>query len=308
MTRSLPTNGTSSDYPQVQNDVPYSEESSLNTLDICIPRLNNPNHDPLWIVFIHGGAWQDPAISASSFRKTQDLLLDSSEIKSIAGLASLNYRLSPYPAHETDPSNPADPARNAKHPDHINDVLTAILYLQERYLFQDRYILVGHSVGATLAFQVAMKRYWGVQYESTYALELNVEPPLAILGVEGIYDLPALVKYHRKEPVYEGFVSNANGSDSAVWKAVSPVEGLYEQSWPDGRLVVIAHSHGDELVEWEQAELMVAALEGQGWDDKSDARHLKVLEMTGKHDQVWEEGGELARAIVTTLQGIQAMA
>ena len=160
--------------------------------------------------------------------------------------------------------------------------------------------------GATLAFQVAMKRYWGSQYESTFALELNVVPPLAILGVEGLYDLPALVKYH-SEPEYRDFVSNAFSSNEAVWKAVSPTSGEFEGSWVDGSLVVLAHSREDELVEWEQVDLMHRSLKGQGWSEVSDQRRLKLVELSGRHDQVWEEGKELARAIEATVQVVRTM-
>ncbi|TKA69046.1 hypothetical protein B0A55_08713 [Friedmanniomyces simplex] len=297
--------GGADGYPQNHRGVRYSDDSSLNTLEVCIPRPPTGDQKQVWIVFIHGGAWLDPEIDSSSFRKTQGLLLSSHQADSIAGFASINYRLSPNPSHPKDPSNPSDPARNAKHPDHINDVLAAILYLQETYRFEDRYILVGHSCGVTLAFQVAMKRYWGSQYESTFALELNVVPPLAILGVEGLYDLPALVKHHSSEPEYRDFVSNAFGSDEAVWAAVSPTTGEYEESWPDGTLVVLAHSREDELVEWKQVDLMHCALRSQGWDEASNERRLKLIELRGKHDQVWEEGKELARAIEVTVEAVR---
>ncbi|KAK4553170.1 hypothetical protein LTR86_009700 [Recurvomyces mirabilis] len=285
-------------------DVQYSDESSLNTLEVCIPRPETQNPKAIWVVFIHGGAWRDPAVDSTSFRKTQDLLLRSPHLNQIAGLASINYRLSPYPAHPTDPSSPSDPSRNARHPDHVNDVLAAILYLQEKYHFEDRYILAGHSVGATVAFQVAMKRYWGSQYESTFALELNVVPPIAVLGVAGIYDIPALVTHHKDIPEYADFVSNANGSDPAVWKAVSPTTGDYDESWADGKLGIIAHSHDDELVEWDQAVLMHEALKAQGWVESLKERQVRLMPLKGKHDQIWEDGTELARAISKAVEKV----
>ncbi|WPG99612.1 Hypothetical protein R9X50_00243000 [Acrodontium crateriforme] len=291
-------------WPCVQKGVHYSSESGLNTLDTYIPRapLSDPNQ--LWVVYVHGGAWLDPEIDASSFEKTQEHILGSTEIQHISGFASINYRLSPNPSHPKLPSNPSDPSRNARHPDHIRDVLSALLFLQDTYGFDDRYVLVGHSCGATLALQVAMKRYWGMQYESTEALELNVVPPIAILGVEGLYDLPSLVNYHIHDPAYRGFVVNAFGSDERTWKTSSPTEGNFDESWPDGRLVVLAHSHGDELVEWDQVQLQFDAFKAQGWshDSTSKSRSLKMIELTGKHDEVWEDGKELARAIQFTVR------
>lgn len=287
-------------YPQYHSDVPYSSHSPLNTLDVCLPRPPSTSPSQLWLVYIHGGAWLDPEILASSFNATQALLLQdaSNTLSHIAGIASLDYRLSPAASHPRLPSHPEDPARNARHPDHINDILTALLYLQHTYSFEDRYLLIGHSCGATLALQVAMKRFWGAQYEAIEALEMNVVPPFAVLGVEGLYHLPALVQYHAREPAYRDFVVNAFGTEEGVWQAVSPACGDWGESvWDEGRLVVLAQSKGDELVEWEQTLLMVERMKEQGWSTESARRRVKVLEVEGKHDQVWQEGHELARAI-----------
>ncbi|KAI5369797.1 Putative alpha/beta hydrolase-3, kynurenine formamidase, vertebrates/fungi-type [Septoria linicola] len=294
--------GVTDEWPQFRRDIVYGKESNLNTLQTCIPRPTSANDQKrIWIVYIHGGAWFDPDQTATTFDKAQDLLLGSSIIEHIAGFASINYRLSQAPKHPTNPSNPADPARNARHPDHINDVLAGILHLQETYRFQGRYLLVGHSCGACLALQVAMKRQWRAQHASSSALGVNVVPPLAILGLEGLYDLPALVEYHSDSTFYRDFVAAAFGPEKADWKAVSPTSAELNQSWVDGKLIVIAHSREDELVEWEQPELMMKSLSSQGFDD-SGSRRAKLLELKGNHDQVWEEGPEVARAIEFTVK------
>lgn len=294
-----------SDWPQFRKDTRYSDNSNLNTFQTCIPRPTSSNdRKRLWVIYVHGGAWFDPEQTAATFDKAQGQLLKMPIVEQVAGFASINYRLSPAPSHPTNPSNPSDPARNARHPDHINDVLHAILHLQETYAFRDRYILVGHSCGACLVLQVAMKRYWGSQYESTSALEMNVAPPLAILGIEGLYDLPALVKYHEKQPFYRHFTESAFG-DSQNWTAASPSHSDFSQSWENGRLVVIAHSREDELVEWEQPELMLKSLYSQGFKD-SGKRRVKLLELRGKHDEVWQEGKEVARAIEFTVKELLA--
>ncbi|SMR42820.1 unnamed protein product [Zymoseptoria tritici ST99CH_3D1] len=290
------------EWPQFRTNTRYSEQSNLNTLQTCIPRPTSSNdHSRLWIVYIHGGAWSDPLQSASTFDTAQSLLLASPTVSHIAGFASINYRLSPAPSHRTDPSNPADPARNARHPDHVNDVLKAILHLQETYRFAERYVLVGHSCGACLALQVAMKRYWGQQYAPTAGLEMNVVPPVAVLGIEGLYDLPALVKFHAAQPFYRGFVERAFGEGERAWAAASPAHADLRKSWEEGKLVVIAHSREDELVEWEQPELMLRSLEEQGFRGTGSPR-VRLLELRGKHDQVWEEGREVARAIEFTVE------
>lgn len=296
---------TDNEYPKYLTNVPYSEESSLNTLDICLPQPPDPtNTFPLWLIYIHGGAWRDPTITSASITKIQSHFLTSHLSSTITGIASLNYRLSPYPSHPTNPSQPSDPARNAKHPDHITDILTALLYLQDTYHFGDRYILIGHSVGATLAFQVAMKRYWGSQYESTFALELNVVPPMAIVGLEGIYDIPGLVERHTEQKVYRDFVVNA--VDPKDWREASPVSGEYEESWGEGQVVVLAHSREDELVEVEQTEGMREVLEDQGFEagPGRNGKRVRRVELTGDHDGVWRTG-EAGRAIEVAMRELE---
>lgn len=291
-------------YPRFETDVPYSDNSPLNTFDVCIPSATPPPSS-FWVVFIHGGAWRDPQITSTSFEQTQAHLLQSPISPQIAGLASLNYRLSPYPSHPTDPSTPYDPSRSATHPDHINDVLSALLFLQEKYGFDDRYVLAGHSCGATLALQVAMRRYWGAQYEATLALELNVVPPMAIVGLEGLYHLPDFVETNKMHSGVREFMEGAFGPDVRLWAEASPaLWDAFDESWDDGRLVLLGHSKEDELVGWEQCELMEQGLRTQNFSDSSGDRKLDVLLLKGIHDEVWQDGKEAARAIQVALEHV----
>lgn len=133
-------------------------------------------------------------------------------------------------------------------------------------------------------------------------------PPLAVLGIEGLYDLPALVKYHDdlKQPIYHNFVESAFGPNATNWAAASPTNADYKSSWQDGKLAVVAHSHEDELVEWDQPELMMKALSSQGFGDSGNRRG-KLIELKGKHDQVWSNGTEVARAIEWTIKEFVSM-
>jgi len=281
----------------------YSDASNLNTLDIvAVPDLpGSKGQRQFWIVYIHGGAWCDPLIDAHSSEHFEKILLNSPLRSHISHFASLNYRLSPHSSH---PTSLSDPARNAKHPDHINDVLTALSFLQSNHGLRDDYILVGHSCGATLALQVAMSRHW------SSIPSMRLFPPIGIVALEGLYDMPALVKYHGDMPAYEAFVTKAFGPEYVndqgekidVWRSISPTAGNYDESWKEGRLVLLAHSHEDELVEWEQVELMRDLFVRQGWrvdgeGEGKQGRDLHMLELKGKHDQVWEEGVEAAKAI-----------
>lgn len=277
-------------WPQYHDGMRYSDKSDLNTLNICLPRSPTNDSKQLWIIYLHGGAWRDPAIDATSFNKTLHLLLSSPAIKHIAGLASINYRLSPYPSHPHHPSKPGDPARNARHQDHIDDVLTAIGWLQRKYEFRSNYLLVGHSCGATMALQVGMSRKWT-------NIKHDIAPPAAIVGFEGIYDIPALVDRHSDQAIYEQFITDAFGPDREVWKAVSPVNGDYKRSWKDHKIAVLAHSREDELVELEQVTSMQEVLEDQGF---AQAEAL-IAEVKGKHDEIWQDGTEMVRVIADTI-------
>lgn len=220
----------------------------------------------------------------------------SGQIDNIAGIASVNYRLSAYPTHPTDPSNQDDTARNARHPDHIEDVLTAVSWLQEKYHFKDRYILVGHSAGATLAFQAVMG-VWSPRGPITQGVP-TISLPQAVLGLEGIYDLEALLDSYSHVPFYRQFLEAAFGQLEAEWREASPVTGKFNISWPNAKAVVLAHSRDDELVNFVQTQ----KLSHQLWREKCPHRRDLVIAVEGKHDQIWQDGSELARAISITLQ------
>ncbi|GAB1726093.1 hypothetical protein NU195Hw_g1199t1 [Hortaea werneckii] len=311
------TMDTTQGFPQSRQNVKYSDHSTLNTLDYYIPRRPSTAAPQLWIIYIHGGAWRDPEIDSTSFLPTQSLLSQSRAIDQIAGFASINYRLSPYPSHPRIPSHPSDPARNAHHPDHLSDILAALRHLQDAFGFGNRYLLVGHSCGATLAFQAAMMQHLHPSSSSSLAAH-PIVPPLALLAVEGLYDLPALIAYHADTPAYRDLVTNAFGSNPEVWAAASPALGLSSSSssashpqLPQPKLIALAHSRQDELVEWQQVDLMHAALKKAGGFDEVEGeagRRLKLIELNGGHDDVWREGGgELARAVSEVLQVVRGM-
>ena len=200
-------------------------------------------------------------------------------------MASVNYRLSPYPSHPTDPSSPEDGSRTAQHPAHIKDVLTAIAWLQMTYDFGENYLLVGHSCGATLALQAIM-RPWTLDTK-----EFKLKLPIGVVGIEGIYDLALLVKTH-SHPIYREFVEGAFG-DPSNWEDASPTSAMVSQSWLNGKIVVLAHSSEDELVDWAQTEAMCDQL----WKEKRSSRRDTVIKLKGNHDVIWEEGKEMAKAI-----------
>lgn len=204
----------------------------------------------------------------------------------IAGFASINHRLSPYPNHPTYPSSPDDHSRNAKHPDHLMDVSKALIFLDRKYGVSNGYLLVGHSAGATLALQIQE------QFEG-----FNVPVPLCVLGVEGIYNIPELVKAYESIPGYREFVENAFGRDENVWVGASPALSKSPTVWEKAKVIIIAHSDDDELLNRMQADLMMARLH----KSKRCREKSYYFPAAGHHDEIWRDGHELARLIENAL-------
>ncbi|CAG7922045.1 unnamed protein product [Penicillium olsonii] len=297
-----------------------------------------PEREGYWVIFIHGGAWRDPAVTNNSFDATESILRDTPGLP-IAGFASISYRLSAHPNHPQDPisTSPKD-FRDAKHPNHIRDVEAALAFLQNTYSFGGRYILVGHSCGATLAFQVVMGAVSNHREQAFSGATENPEisvgvvsaspgplpPPLtaqptAIVGVAGIYDLRRLRDSHPDISAYREFIEGAFEADELLWDGVSPAQMAgsrgVEGGWKSGRLAVLAHSKEDELVDESQLEGMEESL--RQWE-KLEAqipvqelshrdRRVRVLPISGAHDEAWERGDQLAYAIIYALEQLREM-
>ncbi|KAJ5098972.1 hypothetical protein N7532_005973 [Penicillium argentinense] len=303
--------------------VTYGRFNSLQTISVATlpPRL-----DGYWVVYIHGGAWRDPTITADTFERTENILRDSPSLP-IAGFASISYRLSAHPNHPQDETTPREHYRDAKHPDHIRDVEAALAFLQNTYSFGAKYILVGHSCGATMAFQAVMGAVAGhreVLFNGTNDNDARTETistspgplpprltsqPTAIVGVAGIYDLRRLRDDHSDISAYREFIEGAFGADELLWDAVSPAQMFgsrgVEGGWKNGRLVILAHSKDDELVDAGQLEAMKDALKGWEQDQAQvpvheltdSSRRVRAMSIEGAHDEAWLTGEELARTI-----------
>ncbi|KAL4914177.1 hypothetical protein BDW62DRAFT_220271 [Aspergillus aurantiobrunneus] len=287
-------------------------DHDLQTVTVArsYPAVTTENDPGYWVILIHGGAWRDPTQTSTSYlTPALSILSSASPQPAIAGLASISYRLSAHPSHLQDPTSvPARSLRTAKHPDHISDVRAALSFLAAKYKFGNRYILMGHSCGATLAFQAVMGCLSAVQrYECG-----GYESPVAILGMAGIYDLRLLRDSHRDVSAYQEFIEGAFGGEEGVWDAASPgVVGGGEgvEGWKEGRVVVLAHSGGDTLCDVAQSDGMKRFL--SEWEKavsgSRGGREVHFLSIQGEHDEAWEKGGELARGILFTLSKLQEM-
>ncbi|KAF5851539.1 hypothetical protein GGP41_004362 [Bipolaris sorokiniana] len=299
--------------------LPYTTPASrLRTLDIWLP-TPTPSAPSLWLIYLHGGAWHDPLQDSTCITPLLSHLSTTHEstLPSLAGIASLNYRLSPYPAHPTHPSTPSDPDRSAKHPTHVRDVAAALRFLAQNHGMK-RWIGVGHSCGATMLAQLVS----GIGAETEAA-----EPPTgpeALVLLEGIYNIPLLLRNHSPpacpehiSDIYRDFVAAAFGTeaDEKDLLDVSPVSGKYNtEQWPEGRLLLICHSYEDELVERAQRDVMCVALDRQGWsivmevgDEEDEVRAegrrvLNVRDLKGGHDEIWEDGKQIATLVAEVVQ------
>jgi kynurenine formamidase len=119
--------------------------------------------------------------------------------------------------------NHTDPAREAVHPQHVSDVLHGLALLRSYGLTDQSYILSGHSCGACLAFQAILQppRHYGLDHLT------DAPCPAAMLGLNGLYDLPALVhglggSHEHLRDDYERMLSHAFAADQRTWPAASP--------------------------------------------------------------------------------------
>ena len=262
--------------------------------------------------YVHGGAWRDPTQDSHCIDPTLSHILKShtSTIDNIAGVASLNYRLSPYPSHPTSPSSSSDAARNAMHPDHVRDVASALAFLRKEYGLT-RWVGAGHSCGATLLLQLVA----GIGLAPEEARQVGRGPEGLVL-LCGIYNIPLLLRNHDPpacpkhiSEIYYEFVAGAFGENRDSYRHVSPVAGKYDaEQWREGKLMVLAHSYEDELIERQQRDVMCVALDREGWgivmeegDGEADVREgsrvLEVRDLKGGHDWIWEDGEQVAKLL-----------
>lgn len=255
-----------------------------------------------WLIFIHGGAWRDPRATFSEAEPTINALLDPAskwhmpEAPShIAGFASLNYRISPHPSFTQDAATtPPFAARVARHPDHLDDVVSGLAFLQRQLGFGGDYVLFGHSAGAFLAYQALL----GPALLRPRGPPEDIALPAAAVGFEGIYDLVGLDG--RMGGGYAGFIEGAFGEDRDGWRDASPATAagsFGEWAGREGpRLAVLAHSADDELVDMPEVGTMEERLRRDGVRDVLVFRDLK-----GGHFDVVSDGS-FARVLIRTLE------
>ncbi|KAK6065767.1 hypothetical protein SCUP234_12387 [Seiridium cupressi] len=275
----------------------YGKDSELQRVGVWKTSDTELQSSETWIIYIHGGAWRDFRIDHKTLTPTINAILSSQDAgkTSIAGFASIDYRLSPHPSFPQDPEKtPSQEYRKAFHPDHIHDVWSALGLLQKTYGFGSNYVLLGHSAGATLALQLLM----GSTALKGAPVPSDVMRPRAIIGLEGIYDLQGLVDRHG--PAYGELFEGAFG-EATNWSDVSPMkyENDFKSDWKEGELVVLAWGPDDELIDEPEIQGMNKRL----IEDK--VRTLVFKDLKGTHDGMWEDGKPFADTILKTLSALK---
>jgi len=304
-------------YPFHRRGIRYGNDHALQTLDVFIPAALDPSADrtsKVWLIFIHGGAWCDPDQSSTELQPALQLLYPGALSAGpaskqettkalehrVAGYASINYGLSPRPGEYT-----ANPSRNRAHPEHLQDLVKAMRFLRREYRVGAHdawdFVAMGHSCGATMIFQLAM----GVlpaEEGGESGFGVDVKKPVALVGLEGLYDLPLMIENHQEIPYYRAFVASAFGYDEGLWKRVSPVSSDAGMLWKDTKCVILGMSEQDELVEWGQVEVMSRHVNKSGENERDQV--FKLLKLTGRHDEIWSKGVGIIKALKTTLVAI----
>ncbi|KZL75057.1 alpha/beta-hydrolase [Colletotrichum tofieldiae] len=265
----------------------------LQTYDVYIPPASgndSASTNKYWLVWIHGGFYRDFAQNSTGINAAiASLEANSPDVlaNQIAGIASLNYRLSALPGVQ--PNNtPPNELQNARWPDHLNDAVAALKDLNNQHPIDGSYVLSGHSVGAQISFFAALETLH----------DPSIPKPAAVLGISGIYDYPQL---HITHPSYDYLVLNAMREDQLVEASPAKVEAE-KYAALDSKAFVLAHSRDDGLVPWDQAEAMEATLGSLPELEKK----THFFELQGAHNDIWRNGVALAKAFTETLTLLKA--
>lgn len=215
----------------------------------------------------------------------------------VRGFVSIDYRLSAYDAQfpqggETPPAE----LRNAQHPDHLHDVRSAMEFLSSRLDIGEKYVLIGHSAGAMLAFQLLMS---DAPWQPASGVPLP--RPAAIVGLSGIYDLVNLNRRYGGD--YAGFISAAFGEDEKVWQDASPAQyssSFAQQLLPRDTPVFLAISPEDGLLDLAETASMADKLRADGF------KPTVMNDLHGEHDFVWQDGRQIATLVQRVLRELAA--
>lgn len=125
--------------------------------------------------------------------------------------------------------------------------------------------------------------------------------PAAALSLCGIYDFTALRDAHRSsQKIYDEFTNGAFGPEEQDGWA----HGLTTRDAirKDVKLLLLAHSKTDSLVDWQQTHKMSDILERLDSDQQGVVR-----EMYGDHKEIYEKGIEIARIVQESMRILEGL-
>ena len=279
-----------------------------------LPGVATKGSAPRYQVHVHGGAWRDPMLDARSIESAAAYAFDTAHgAVPLLAIASLDYTLTQFPNHPSVPYDAerdghSDPAREAVHPDHVHDVYRGLKLLGSLGLKDGDFLLTGHSVGGAILFQACLEApsYWGLE-------EADDAPvPAAAVGLNGLYDLPALVyglgpSHEINAHDYRAMLNNAYGADEQIWHRSSPAHlnaGRLAERVAAGRaprLVWIDQSPDDQLVPVNQRDRLATNL------GKVEGLRLVVAErLTGRHAEPWQKGEMIWLSVKDVLEALRS--
>lgn len=221
---------------QIMSDLIEGLDDSLykNTIKFYEPR--NKQDASKALVFIHGGAWIDEKNTPNDFKQLCKTILELSNGMPRFSMYSIDYRLSPQ----------------VKHPTHIHDVIENLYKLITEFKITS-FQLLGHSVGATLAWQVCTCNC--VLFPFKAKLDVVQSRLTGIYLVDGIYSLVELLDEY---PSYNYFVSQAfNDSDKDFEEIKLSIDRLPSHI----SSIHLLHSYNDELLTLRQTRYISTLLQ-----------------------------------------------
>lgn len=158
-------------------------------------------------------------------------------------------------------------------------------------------LLVGHSVGATLAVEVAGMLRGDGEWDG----EEGRGRVSGVVGLAGIYDFGALRDAHLgMAEVYEGFIAGALGrEEEGKWERARVGRDKVRRGLTGGGVLVLGRSRGDELVEWGQVDGLLGELGEE--ESGGEGVLVRVVECEGAHDEIVRRGEEIARCVAIAL-------
>ncbi|SCV01090.1 LAME_0G13982g1_1 [Lachancea meyersii CBS 8951] len=204
------------------------------------------------IVFLHGGAWIDATNTPHDFDKLAEHLVRLNQSEPEFSLYAVEYRLSP----------------EVKHPAHLLDVIDNLAQLIRKEQV-DELNLFGHSVGATLVWQLLT---------CSPALSSDLETIRSKVNrcylADGIFSLVDMLKEY---PTYDYFVSQA----FTKVKDYDDPEDLTLQISSNIKLHIL-HSYEDELLSLRQSNYLCKVLQAH------QQPYQTYYDVLGKHNDVYE--------------------